>query len=87
MLTITVCVGSSCHLKGAHEFIEFLKNEIEDRQLYNEVELKGSFCMGHCTEGVNVKFDEELISIKSLDELKEHFRNKALNAIETNGRK
>ena len=79
MTTITVCVGSSCHLKGAHDFIGFLKNAIDENNLYNDVELKGSFCMGHCTEGVNIKVDEELISIKSLDELKELFAVRFLN--------
>ncbi len=79
MHTITVCVGSSCHLKGAHEFISFLKTAIDENNLYNDLELKGSFCMGHCTEGVNIKIDDELISLKSLDDLKELFARRFLD--------
>lgn len=79
MTTITVCVGSSCHLKGAHEFIGFLKNAIDENNFYNDVELKGSFCMGHCAEGVNIKIDEELISVKDLDDLKVLFAVRFLN--------
>ncbi len=79
MTIITVCVGSSCHLKGAHDFIKYLKETIEKYNLYDQIELKGSFCMGHCTEGVNIKINDELFSLKNIEELQKLFESRFLN--------
>lgn len=79
-VTITVCVGSSCHLRGSHEIIQLLKELIRSNALERNVILKGSFCMDNCTEGVNVKINEELFSIGSVDEMKEIFQKKVASA-------
>lgn len=75
---ITVCVGSSCHIKGAHKYIEFLQKAIEAYQLEKRVILKACFCMGNCAEGLNVKFDGQQVSFQSLDELKEEFEKQVV---------
>ena len=59
-LTVWVCVGSSCHLKGAPEVIERFQTLIASHNLWNRVELKGSFCMNHCTQGVSVKIGDQV---------------------------
>ncbi|AKN31239.1 NADH dehydrogenase [Clostridium carboxidivorans P7] len=59
MVTISVCVGSACHLKGSYKVINSLQKLISQYKLEASVELKGAFCLGHCTEGVSVKIDEE----------------------------
>ncbi len=59
MITISVCVGSACHLKGSYSVIESFQTLICNYKLEGIVELKGAFCLGHCTEGVSVKIDEE----------------------------
>jgi len=63
-MIITICIGSSCHLKGSREVISQLETLIKERHLENLVELNGSFCMGHCVNGVSVKIDGELFSLK-----------------------
>ena len=73
---ITVCVGSSCHLRGSYEIIKTLKELIKSSGFKNKVLLKGSFCMENCTEGVNVKINEELFSVGSVDEMKKIFQNR-----------
>ena len=75
-VTITVCVGSSCHLRGSHKIIQLLKELIRSSTFGRKVILKGSFCMDNCTEGVSVKINEELFSIGSIGEMKELFQNK-----------
>lgn len=63
-MDLMVCVGSSCHLQHSRELIDRLKALILENDLENEVELKGSFCMGHCAEqGVCVKFDDQVYSL------------------------
>ena len=54
-MDLMVCVGSSCHLNNSREIIGRFKELIAGHGLEDQVELKGSFCMGHCAdEGVCV---------------------------------
>ncbi len=59
MITISVCVGSACHLKGSYKVIEGLQKLIQENGVSDMVELKGAFCIGRCTEGVSVTVDDE----------------------------
>lgn len=62
-MTITVCIGSSCHLKGSRQVIERLQDAVAKLGLTEQIRLCGAFCMGNCTRGVSVKIDEELFSL------------------------
>ncbi|MEA4899179.1 MAG: (2Fe-2S) ferredoxin domain-containing protein [Christensenellaceae bacterium] len=62
-MRVTVCIGSSCHLKGARQVIERLKQLIAERELESRVELAGQFCMGDCQHGVSVTLDGEQRSL------------------------
>ncbi|MBM7624570.1 (2Fe-2S) ferredoxin domain-containing protein [Sporohalobacter salinus] len=73
MKKITVCVGSSCHLKGAPEIVERLKELVEESGIESEIEFSASFCFGRCTEGVVVKFDDEIMTNVSPDNIEEIF--------------
>ncbi|HHT05146.1 MAG TPA: (2Fe-2S) ferredoxin domain-containing protein [Hydrogenispora sp.] len=57
MKTLSVCVGSSCHLLGSYEVIRELQQLLERHGLTDRVELKASFCLGHCQAGVTVCYD------------------------------
>jgi len=61
-IIITVCVGSSCHLKGAREVIARFSEVVAERGWQGTVELKGCFCMEHCGEGINWEINGQLIS-------------------------
>ena len=63
-MVITICIGSSCHLKGSREIIQILERLISLHNVKDKVELSGSFCMGECTKGVCVKLDGELFSLQ-----------------------
>mgnify|MGYP000613003598 FL=1 len=78
MKTISVCVGSSCHLKGSYDIIRDLQKLIKDRQLENDVELKAEFCCGNCTKPVSVMIDGKgPLSIKK-ENVEEFFKNYVL---------
>lgn len=62
-MKITICIGSSCHLKGSRQVIERLQQLIAQHGLQEKVELAGTFCMGNCQNGVCVTLDEEPISL------------------------
>jgi len=63
MLKVTVCVGSSCHLKGSRPVIEQLRKLIADNKVEDKVDLAGTFCIGKCEQGVCVTVDGELFSV------------------------
>jgi len=64
MVELHICVGSACHLKGSYEIIEKFKSFINDNNLTNTVIIKASFCLGHCTEAVSVKFNDIIYSVE-----------------------
>lgn len=78
-MEIYVCVGSSCHLKGSYDIIKKFEQLIKENNLDGKVELKASFCMGHCTDGVAVKIDGEFIDGVSPHNVGEVFKNHVLN--------
>lgn len=66
-MDITVCIGSSCHLKGSREIVKKLQELLEREKLQDRVELNGSFCIGQCVNGVCVKLDDEIFSLSPED--------------------
>ena len=62
-MKITVCIGSSCHIKGSRQVVEQLQNLIAEHNLKEKVELAGTFCMGKCQDGVCVTLDERFYSL------------------------
>lgn len=86
-MTIQICVGSSCHLKGSHEIVEILTKMIHEHQLENEISLAGSFCIGKCNrEGVTVQVDDEICVGITKDNLKEFFNEKVLAVVKNEGK-
>ena len=71
-MKITVCIGSSCHIKGSRQVVEGLQYLIAKENLGDKVELGGTFCMGRCQEGVCVTIDGKFHSV-SPDTLEEFF--------------
>ena len=82
MITVTVCVGSSCHVKGARELIKCFNEILTQENLTEKVELKGSFCLERCGKGINWMFNDEVICSPNKDEGCEMFRKKVLSFLE-----
>lgn len=62
-MKVTVCIGSSCHIKGSREVVGQLRELIAANNLGDKVELAGTFCLGKCQQGVCVNVDEEFYSV------------------------
>lgn len=71
-MKVTVCIGSSCHIKGSRQVVEGLQYLISEAKLDDKVELGGTFCMGRCKEGVCVTVDDEFYSVTP-DTVKDFF--------------
>ena len=63
MLKITVCIGSSCHIKGSRQVVEQLQDLIAANNLGDKVDLGGTFCMGQCQKGVCVTVNDDFHSV------------------------
>lgn len=79
-MKVTVCIGSSCHIKGSRQVVEELQRLIAANNIGDKVELSGTFCMGRCQEGVCVTADDEFFSV-SPDNVDEFFEKNVLARI------
>lgn len=79
-MKVTVCIGSSCHIKGSRQVVEELQRLIAANNLGDKVELSGTFCMGRCQEGVCVTANDEFFSV-SPDNVDEFFEKNVLARI------
>ncbi len=79
-MKVSICVGSSCHLKGSRHVIERLQTLVAERDLSGQIELSGNFCTGNCQNGVCVTVDDDKFSItpETVDAL---FENEILGRI------
>ncbi len=66
MIFVSICIGSSCHLKGSEKLVELFQERIKKDGLDDDIVLSGSFCLGKCNRvGVTVSvgdgINEEII--------------------------
>lgn len=61
-MKISICVGSSCHLRGSNKIVELMQEAIVCSGISDRVELGAAFCLGKCTDGVSVRIDDEVVS-------------------------
>ena len=76
-MKVTICIGSSCHLKGSRQIVEQLQFLVAENNLQDKVDLSGTFCMGNCVNGVNVMVDDKQFSL-SPDTTKDFFDKEIL---------
>ena len=79
-MKITVCIGSSCHIKGSRLVVEQLQKLIAEKGVGYKVELEGTFCMNKCQQGVCVAIGEDFFSV-SPETVEEFFNNDVLTRI------
>ena len=78
-MTIAVCMGSSCHVKGSKPIIELLKEKIKANNVEDKVTLTGSICLGECASGgVNMKIDDEIVTGVNRDNFDSFFADNFL---------
>ena len=79
-MKITVCIGSSCHVKGSRQVVERLQYLIKENNLDEKVELGGTFCLGKCQQGVCVTVENVFFSV-SPDTVDEFFNNEVITKV------
>lgn len=84
MIDVYICVGSSCHLKGSYQILNIFQELIKKYKLEDKVEIKASFCLGHCTNGVAIKVQDDYIDNVSIENAKVIFDENILKRVNVN---
>ncbi|MBQ9813371.1 MAG: NAD(P)H-dependent oxidoreductase subunit E [Thermoguttaceae bacterium] len=74
---ISLCLGSSCFVRGNEQNLETVENFLKERNLEAQIELRGARCSENCAKGPRVEIDGEVYldatPDKMLDILKSRF--------------
>ncbi|MFP3042926.1 (2Fe-2S) ferredoxin domain-containing protein [Treponema primitia] len=81
MLELNVCIGTSCHIKGAYNVIQTFQQMIEEKKLHDKINFKSSFCMKECAKpGVSVSVGGEKRRVPA-EEAREFFNTVVIGKI------
>lgn len=83
MLLITICVGSSCSLRGSDELASDLFRLIEKEKLEGLVDIVGAFCMDACSKGVSVRVGDQEFSGIRPEEAETFFYKEVIPRVKT----
>jgi NADH-quinone oxidoreductase subunit G len=70
-IPVSVCVGTSCHLRGSQRLLKGLLNHVEDQELGEKVEIRATFCMEACDRGPSVRVNGHLMHRADLDSVED----------------
>lgn len=85
MLTVTVCVGSSCSVRGSDELAAEFERLIEKEKLTNKIELVGAFCMEACSMGVSVRVNNQTFREIRPEDAEKFFYGEIMPLMESEG--
>lgn len=68
-VNVSVCVGTSCHLKGSYDLLQEIMRRIDGEQLQNVIDLKATFCFESCDRGPSVTIEGEVLSPATIDQV------------------
>lgn len=77
-----LCMGSACHQLGVYDVLPKLQSLIKQHQLEDSIELKGSFCLETCSQGIVMKFHDQCFSNISPQNVEAKFTQEILPEIQ-----
>ncbi len=81
MLELSVCIGSSCHLKGSYNIIQLFQQMMEEYALHDKIDFKANFCMKECQGGgVAVSVNGTVYHLQP-EKAREFFNNTVMPAL------
>lgn len=60
-LPISVCVGTSCYLRGSQQLLEEIMAYVKDQKMEDSIEVRATFCFEHCDEGPTVRVGDTVL--------------------------
>ena len=60
-LSVKVCVGTNCYVKGSQDLLRALLRHVEAEGLEDRVDVQATFCLENCSQAPNVAIGDEVI--------------------------
>ncbi|MFB2921338.1 MULTISPECIES: (2Fe-2S) ferredoxin domain-containing protein [Aerosakkonema] len=73
-----LCMGSACHQLGVYEVLPKLQSMISEFNLEDKIELKGSFCLETCSDGIAMKFRDKVFFKINPGNIEQKFKEEIL---------
>jgi NADH:ubiquinone oxidoreductase subunit E len=73
-----LCMGSACHQLGVYDVLPKVQALLAQYQLESVIELKGAFCLGPCSEGVVIQFEDKPFTEITVDNIEQRFAQEIL---------
>jgi NADH-quinone oxidoreductase subunit G len=66
-LLTTVCLGTSCHLRGSQGVLRGLLDAVDAKGWAAQVDVRATFCLEQCASGPNCKIGKEVLTATTVD--------------------
>ncbi|WP_031513643.1 [FeFe] hydrogenase, group A [Desulfofalx alkaliphila] len=73
-VNVSVCVGTGCYLRGSYDIMNRFAELIKELGLEGHVQLRGTFCLEKCDQGVSIKVEDDIISGVTIDNAEQVFK-------------
>jgi NADH-quinone oxidoreductase subunit G len=60
-VSVQVCVGTSCYLRGSQQLLQSVLKHIEDQKLKSDVSVEATFCFEKCDRGPTVSVNDKVL--------------------------
>ena len=74
-IEMQICLGSSCFSRGNKDVVIYIRDYLKKNHLEDKVIFKGARCIGHCSNGPNLRINEEIIEGISLSRIESILEN------------
>ncbi|MCJ7447116.1 MAG: NAD(P)H-dependent oxidoreductase subunit E [Bacteroidales bacterium] len=74
-IEMQICLGSSCFSRGNKDVVMYIRDYLKKNHLEDKVIFKGARCMGHCSNGPNLRINEEIIEGINLSRIESILEN------------
>lgn len=75
-LTVQVCVGTSCHVRGSQKLLQHILRYVDGRDLDDLVDVEATFCFERCNMGPTVIIGDTVVEHCTQDQVVEVMRAK-----------
>ena len=68
-LGVSVCVGTSCYLRGSQKLLEDVMKYVKQQDLHEQVEVRATFCFEACDHGPTVRVGETVLKTATVEDI------------------
>jgi len=68
-LPVSVCVGTSCYLRGSQDLLRAIISRLREEGLDEQVDVKATFCFERCDRGPTVRVGDQVLERTDLEKV------------------